>query len=161
MAFIDVDSHDSVKFASFYNLNEAVGFGGKNMVEDVKIVQFFLQRYFTAVDSTNKPWGEMVPDGKCGPITRAWITRFQIEMRQSGENVMVDGVMDKANNQADNRIGSISKTGYAIRFLNNVCRKGDTEVYKNLTTHPVVPSDLKLIFLQIQAAGPPMNYAKS
>lgn len=158
MAFIDLDSVNPTG-ATFYNVNEQVGYGSKNMVEDVKIVQFFLQRYFECL-SIKKPWGEMTPDGKCGPITRAWIIQAQLDMRRAGTNVMADGLVDKAWDPTSNRISSISHTKYTIRILNNTLRNADTEVYKNLTTHPVVPADLKLIFLQIQAEGPPMNFGK-
>ena len=160
MAFIDVDRLNAA-METFYNLTDAVGYGGKNMIEDVKVAQFFLQRFYVAFPRFKKPWGEMVMDGKCGPITRAWITKAQMDLRTLGTNVAVDGVLDKAGNPADNRHGSISGSTYAIRLLNNGLRRHDLEVYKNLTTHPKVPADLKLIFLQIQAEGPPMNFANT
>jgi len=50
MAFIDIDTTDPVTNASFYNVDEPVGFGGKNMVEDVKVVQFFLKRVYTGIE---------------------------------------------------------------------------------------------------------------
>lgn len=156
MAFIDIDS---VKpdGPTFYNVFDSVGYGGKNLLEDVKVVQFFLQRYFACVPvKGGKPWGEMVPDGKCGPITRAWITRFQMDCEGG---CVVDGVIDKAGNPAGNRAGTMSHRNYSIRLLNNVLRHVDQDVYKNLTTHPIVPADLKLIFLQIQAEGPPMVFS--
>lgn len=164
MAFIDLDSEDPSGNASFYNVNEAVGWGGSNWDEDVKVVQFFLKRVYTTERyKPLKPWGEMVPDGKCGPITRAWISKFQQDVRKFGSNCMVDGIVNKAGNEsnADNWTASISQTHYTIRFLNNVLRKADTYMYKTLTSNPEVPGDLRLIFSQIQAAGPPMNYGDS
>jgi len=160
MAFIDIDSVEP-NVPTFYNVNEAVGFGGKNMVEDVKVVQFFLKRFYAVMTDLTKPWGEMTTDGKCGPITRAWINKLQLDLRKLGANCAVDGLIDKAGNTGGNRTSSISRTDYAIRFLNNALRHEDAEVYKNLTTHPVVPADLKLIFLQIQAEGPPMVFGKA
>jgi hypothetical protein len=157
MAFIDIDSVEPTG-PTFYNVNEAVGYGGKNVTEDVKVVQFFMQRFYAVMTDFVKPWGDMVPDGKCGPITRAWITRLQIDLRKLGAKCAVDGMVDKAGNDNGNRRSSISQTDYTIRFLNNALRHEDLTVYKNLTTHPVVPSDLKLIFLQIQAEGPPMAF---
>jgi hypothetical protein len=161
MAFIDIDSVDAANTATFYNVSEGVGYGGKNMIEDVKVVQFFMQRFYVAFNDFTKPQGEMVPDGKCGPITRAWITKVQIDLRKLGANCAVDGLINKAGNAGGNRTASISHTNYTIRFLNNALRREDLEVYKNLTTHPVVPADLKLIFLQIQAEGPPMSMGAS
>ncbi|HKX85001.1 MAG TPA: hypothetical protein VJL58_12335 [Pyrinomonadaceae bacterium] len=164
MAFIDLDSEDPQGNASFYNLTASVGYGGKNFEEDVKVVQFFLNRVYTTERfKDKKPWGNMVADGKCGPITRAWITKFQQDVRSYGSDCMVDGLVDKAGNESnpDNWTGSISNTHYTIRFINNVLRKQDTYVYKTLTTNPVVPDDMRALFTVIQAAGPAMNYAES
>lgn len=160
MAFIDLDSDDPIGNASFYNVNSAVGYGCKNLLEDVKVVQFFLKRvYTTETMKQHKPWGEMSVDGIVGPITRAWIIRTQT----LANNVLVDGIVDKAGNESNpsNWESSISHTRYVIRLLNNQLRKHDTEVYKTLTTNPVVPGDVRVIFQQIHAAGPPMNYASS
>jgi len=160
MAFIDLDSDDPVGNASFYNVNTAVGYGQANMLEDVKVVQFFLQRLYTIPDMVQyKPWGNMTPDGKVGPITRNWIVRTQILAKEGGLSVMVDGIIDKAGNpnNASNWESSISHTNYTIRMINNTLRKRDSEVYKNLTTHQAVPGDMKVIFQMIQAAGPAMN----
>lgn len=160
MAFIDIDSVEP-DGPTFYNVTGAVGYGGINMIEDVKVVQFFMKRFYTVFTDLMKPWGEMTADGKCGPITRAWITRLQLDLRKFGANCSVDGLVDKAGNNAGNRTSSISHTDYTIRFLNNALRHEDPQVYKNLTTHPVVPGDVKLIFLQVQAQGPPMVFAKA
>jgi hypothetical protein len=160
MAFIDLDSDDPAGNASFYNVNAAVGYGCTNMTEDVKVVQFFLKRCFEATElKAKKPWGEMVVDGKVGPITRAWILKTQM----ISHNVLIDGVVDKAGNENNpsNWKTSISHTIYVIRYLNNQLRKHDTAVYKTLTTNPEVSSDMRLIFQQIQAEGPPMNFGNS
>ncbi|HRH41523.1 MAG TPA: hypothetical protein PKY82_07745 [Pyrinomonadaceae bacterium] len=163
MAFIDIDNDsDDPTTITFYNVNDSVGSGGKNNTEDVKVVQFFLKRaYLTDELKNGKTWGEMVPDGKCGPITNSWIRKFQIDCNRLGNNTLVDGLIDKANNPQNNRIGSISQTNYTIRLLNNLLRHLDKEVYKNLTTHREVPPDLKLIFLQIQSQGPKMDFGKN
>ncbi len=158
MAFIDLDSDDPAGNASFYNVNSAVGYGGSNMVEDVKVVQFFLKRVY-ALEGMKKPWGEMSVDGKVGPITRAWIMKAQMDSK----NALVDGIVDKAGNESNpsNWESSISHTKYVIRMLNNTLRKRDTAVYKTLSSNPVVPPDMRMIFQQINAAGPPMNFGNS
>ncbi|HYJ90127.1 MAG TPA: hypothetical protein VEV84_02355 [Pyrinomonadaceae bacterium] len=163
MAFIDIDS-ENPGGPTFYNVVSAIGLGCPNMEEDVKVVQFFLQRFFSIPQFKNeKPWGTMTVDGKVGPITRAWILRSQMLMREGGVNVLVHGVVDKAGNvaAAGNRVSTISHTDYAIRMLNNALRKEDTQVYKTLTTNPVVPADVRMIFMQIQAQGPPMNFGNN
>ncbi|MFL6466906.1 MAG: hypothetical protein ACJ72Z_03015 [Pyrinomonadaceae bacterium] len=159
MAFIDQDNEDPQGYSSFYNVNSSVGTGGQNMEEDVKVVQFFLKRYYT-IQPDQKPYGEMSTDGKCGPITRAWIKKFQWDAQRAGIVCSSDGLIDKAGNESSssNWVSSMSKTKYTIRILNNVLRGADTFVYKTLTTNPVVPPDLKMIFLQIQSQGPAMNY---
>ncbi len=162
MAFIDTDSeHPDVP--TFYNLNSAVGYGCPNIEEDVKVVQFFLQRFFTLRYFVGeKPSGTMSADGKVGPTTRTWIRKFQLLCRKSKQNVLVDGIIDKAGNNknANNLTSSISRTEYAIRALNAVLRHEDNAVYKTLTTNPVVPPDVRMIFLQISSQGPAMNYGK-
>jgi hypothetical protein len=160
MAFIDLDSDDPVGNASFYNVFAAVGYGCPNMEEDVKVVQFFLKRLYGIENmKKNKPWGEMTIDGKVGPITRAWIMRTQM----ISQNVLVEGIVDKAGNENNpsNWETSISHTKYVIRMLNNHLRKHDTAVYKTLSTNPIVPADMRLIFQQIQAQGPPMQFGNS
>lgn len=163
MAFIDQDSVDPTG-PTFYNVFSAVGVGCPNMEEDVKVVQFFLQRFFSLTDFKDyKPWGTMTVDGKVGPVTRAWILKSQLVMRHGGVNVSVDGVVDKAGAVpgAGNRESTISHTDYAIRMLNNALRKRDTAVYKSLSTNPEVPEDVREIFKQINAAGPPMNFGNN
>lgn len=164
MAFIDLDSNDPAGTPSFYNVNTAVGYGCPNMGEDVKVVQFFLQRLFSLPQFVKeKPWGTMTVDGKVGPVTRAWITKGQLICRRDGVNVLIDGIVDKAGNSenASNRESSISHTDYFIRMLNNVLRKSDTAVYKTLDTNPVVPPDLRMAFAQMNAVGPPMNFGNN
>lgn len=164
MAFIDLDSEDAVENTSFYNVTSAVGAGCRNMEEDVKVVQFFLNRVYTTDEFKKlKPKGTMTIDGRVGPITRNWIVKFQLNMRNRGNPCLADGIVDKAGNEnnPDNFVSSISHTKYSVRFMNNVCRKRDTEVYKTLTTNQVVPPDMRMIFMQIQAQGPAMNYADS
>jgi hypothetical protein len=164
MAFIDIDNVDPTGSATFYNVFSAVGYGCPNQEEDVKVIQFFLQRMFSTPQfSKQKPWGTMTVDGKVGPVTRAWIVRSQMAVRNDGADVAVDGVVDKARNAEDgnNRTSSMSHTQYHIRMLNNVLRKADTAVYKTLATNPVVPADVRMIFMQINAQGPPMNFGNN
>ena len=161
MAFIDEDSENAATNPTFYNVSAAVGGGCNNTPEDVKVVQFFLTRaYATDAFKNLKPKGAMTIDGKVGPITRNWILKFQLDMRNRGNAVMADGIVNKAGNEnnADNFTASISHTNYTIRYMNNVMRKLDTTVYKTLSSNPVVPPDVRMIFAQINAQGPPMIF---
>lgn len=160
MAFIDLADDNPDGTASFYNVTAAVGYGCKNMEEDVKVVQFFLKRLYGIENlKKHKPWGDMTVDGKVGPVTRAWIMKTQM----MGANVLVDGIVDKAGNENNpsKLKGSISQTKYVIRMINYHLRKHDTKVYKTLDTNPEVPPDVRLIFQQIIAVGPPMNFGTS
>src|SRR5262249_44266194 len=105
-----------------------------------------------------KPWGDMAVDGKSGPITRAWITKFQLDCRRNGVSVAVDGIVDKAGNAESNYKSSISHTWYTIRALNDMMFTNETAVYKTLSPNPEVPPDVRLIFLQMQADGPAMVF---
>ena len=161
MAFIDQDSEDPNGSPTFYNVSAAVGLGCNNTLEDAKVVQFFLTRvYTTETFKSLKPKGTMTVDGKCGPITRNWITKFQLDMRNRGNAVMADGIVNKAGNEnnSDNFTAAISHTNYTVRYMNNVLRKLDSDVYKTLATNQVVPPDVRMIFMQINAQGPAMNF---
>ena len=161
MAFIDQDSENAAGNPTFYNVSAAVGAGCSNNLEDAKVVQFFLTRVYTTETFKGlKPKGAMTVDGKCGPITRNWILKFQLDMRNRGNPVAADGIVNKAGNEnnADNFTSSISHTSYTVRLLNNVLRKLDTMVFKTLATNLVVPPDVRMIFMQINAQGPPMIF---
>src|SRR5215813_8264985 len=158
MAFIDRDT-DGTGTLTFYNVSQAVGGGCPNWLEDVKVVQFFLQRIYSKPKYLPfKPWGDMSVDGKVGPITKAWITKYQLDCRNHGVNTAVDGIIDKAGNDESNYKSSMSHTWYTIRILNNMMFENDTAVYKTLSTNPEVPPDVRLIFLQMQAEGPSMVF---
>ena len=158
MAFIDRDT-DGTGTLTFYNVTKPVGYGCPNWDEDVKVVQFFLQRIYSKPKyQSEKPWGDMTVDGKAGPITRAWITKFQSDCYKHGVATLVDGRVDKAGNGSSNYTSSISNTYYTIRVLNNMMFLNDQTVYKTLSTNPEVPPDVRMIFMQIQGEGPPMVF---
>jgi hypothetical protein len=160
MAFIDKDIQGGDSFPTFYNLSQAVGYGCLNWAEDVKIVQFFLKRLYSLPKyQSKKPSGDdMVVDGKMGPITRTWIRKYQADCLDHGIPTSFDGIVDKAGHKGGNYMSSITKSFYTIRVLNNMMRVNDPAVYKTLPTNPAVPPDVRLIFIQIQAQGPPMDY---
>ena len=160
MAFIDEDSEDSIKYADFYNVSYAVGMGCRNWEEDVMMVQFFLQKIYEHEDMRKKtPRGSMSVDGKCGPITRNWILKFQLDVRTDGYDALPDGIVDKAGNAKSNEITSISNTRYIIRAMNNFLRKKQRPLYSTLPVNPAVPPLLRLAFLQMNAEKPDADFA--
>lgn len=138
----------------FYNVTEAVGYGCSNLMDDVKMVQFFLKRIALRAPNYN-PSGEMKVDGHCGPTTRRWIVEFQISARKAGNNYMVDGIVDRAGNEnnPDKMYSSISKTIYTVRALNNGMFWLDRAIYQTLSTNSKVPDDVRLIFKKVHADG--------
>lgn len=157
MAFIDEDSEDPTGNARFYNVTRAVGYGCPNDREDAMMVQFFLKRiYQTKEMKPMTPQGAMTVDGKIGPVTRNWILKFQLDMRNGGYACYADGVINKAGNpeNADNYVSSLSRTKYTIRLLNNGLRKLDSKVYETLPTNPEVPAELRAAFSQMNTATP-------
>jgi len=160
MAYLDVDSlDDDTENSVFYNLTSAVGYGQKNMTEDVKVVQFFLTRFYSVPRmQSKKPFGAMTIDGKVGPITRNWIVKTQLVAQSSGNQILIDGIVDPAGNAMGGKWrGGISGTTYIIRMINAFLRTNDSAVYQTLTINPEVPGDVRLIFQQIQASGPPVS----
>ncbi|MCX7374390.1 MAG: hypothetical protein NTW56_18490 [Alphaproteobacteria bacterium] len=91
-----------------YNLEQAVGPNSPNAREDVRLVQVMLRCLYGVRASGLKP------DGWIGPTTNTWIRVFQNDMRAQGNNVLLDGRMDRAFN----RVSSVSRTIYAIMLLN-------------------------------------------
>ncbi len=160
MAFIDEDSEDSVEYADFYNVSYAVGMGCRNWDEDVMMVQFFLQKIYEHEDMKKKtPKGTMTVDGKCGPITRNWILKFQLDVRIiEGYNALPDGIVDKAGNAKSNEITSISNTQYIIRAMNNFLRTKQKPLYRTLPVNAEVPPPLRLAFLQMNAEKPDADF---
>lgn len=153
MVFLDTGNNGN---RGFYNVTKAVGYGCSNLMDDVKMVQFFLKRINRA-HQFYKTSETMKVDGYCGPITRRWIVQFQIYCRKQGNNYMIDGIVDKAGNEnnPDKMYSSISKTIYTVRALNNGMFWLDREVYQTLSTNSKVPDDVRLIFKKAQAESKP------
>lgn len=113
-----IDSSPEAETSVFYNVVHAVGKNCPNMPDDVKLVQYLLKIYYDAVSSDFRPTGNMTVDGVCGPVTRNWILKFQLDCSYEypGE-ILVDGRVDRIRNQSLK--GSISKTIYTLSFLNS------------------------------------------
>ncbi|HEX8250043.1 MAG TPA: hypothetical protein VF599_17855 [Pyrinomonadaceae bacterium] len=159
MAFIDEDSADPIAYADFYNVNQAVGMGCPNWSEDVMVVQFFLQKIYEHADwKPFQPKGAMKVDGKCDPVTRSWILKFQSDARDSGTNLYPDGIVNKAGNAVSNQKAAITGTTYTIRSMNNFLRHNQKPLYSTLPVNPAVPPLLRLAFLQMHAEKPDADF---
>jgi hypothetical protein len=108
-----------------YNIDFSVGEGGRNIDDDVRLVQTFLHIVFyeptSATQRAALPPLADVPDmpvtGTCGPITKRYIAHFKKILRENGQALHPDAVMDPFRDNDAESIGTISKTKYAFGFL--------------------------------------------
>jgi len=84
----------------------SVGFGGRNLVEEVRLVQALLNNV-PAVQGG--PTSALAVDGKCGPLTIGAIQRFQ-----RAKLGMADGVVDARNRTIRALVLSSIETGKPI-----------------------------------------------
>lgn len=124
-----VDTSPSADLPVFYNVVHAVGNNCPNLPDDVKLVQYLLKIYFEKFPSECRPNGNITVDGVCGPITRNWILKFQLDCSYEypGE-ILVDGRVDRIRNQSLK--GAISKTYYTLSFLNSSAAHYNPEGWK-------------------------------
>lgn len=122
----------------FYNVDAAVGANCPNKRDDVLLVQHFL---ITINNNPNafsppiptiplKPNQIFLPDGVAGPITIRAIEHFQQVGQSRGNNISVDGRVDKASGSG---FGTVSNTQFTILFLNNAYRQIRVGVFQNIT----------------------------
>ena len=120
MAFYyDTGSPD---FPKIYNVEKAVGPIAPNAQGDVKLVQYMIRHLYGNAAAALKV------DGWIGPTTNTWIKRFQTDAKNAGNNVLVDGKIDRAFGQ----LASVSKTVYAMLVMNTALRKANPTAYANL-----------------------------
>src|SRR3954454_21058748 len=110
-----IDTCDSELTPEFYNIIHAVGKNCPNQHDDVKCVQIMLQMFYMSAGLT-APKGQMVADGICGPITKNWILKFQLDMRANGVMLTADQRIDRVRNNQS--VGVISHTKYGLLALN-------------------------------------------
>jgi hypothetical protein len=106
--------------------------------DDVLLVQHFLitinnnPNAFSPPISTVplKPNEIIRPDGVVGPISLRAIKHFQEVGRGRGNQITVDGRVDKASGSG---FGTNSNTQFTIIFLNNAYRKIRVGAFQNIT----------------------------
>jgi hypothetical protein len=122
----------------FYNVDAAVGAGCPNKRDDVLLVQHFLitinnnpNAFSPPIPTIPLPPNQIFrPDGVAGPITVRAIEHFQEVGRGRGNDITVDGRVDKASGTG---FGTISNTQFTILFLNNAYRKIRVGVFQNIS----------------------------
>jgi hypothetical protein len=126
-----IDTCDSDVTPEFYNLIHAVGKDCPNKHDDVKAVQLMLQMFYQGAGLT-APKGQMVPDGICGPITKNWILKFQLDMRAGAVMVAADQRIDRVRNHQS--VGAITHTKYGLLALNEGAATVNPGSWSNLST---------------------------
>jgi hypothetical protein len=91
-----------------FNIEQSVGANGVNAPDDVRLVQYLLRAHYGVCAAG------LAMDGWGGPETNGWIKAFQEDMRAAGNNVLVDGRLDRAFGETS----SVSHTVYGMVLLN-------------------------------------------
>ena len=115
-------------FPEIINVEKAVGRNCPNPPEDVKMVQFFLRKIFTAPKWTNL-LRQRAPSGVCDEMTIAWIYFFQTCIR-----AMVGGscVADQRVDRMTSQLGPVHHHVYAILHLNSLYAQFYSAEFANL-----------------------------
>src|SRR5262245_46382556 len=107
------------------------------------LVQFFLRELYNHPDlRREKPAGNMVVDGVCGPITLRWIDEYQKQLKRKGFSVVTDGRVDPARGELQFSKGSISGKRYTIWHMNGSYRRRFQSLHDHLERAPGVPAEL-------------------
>jgi hypothetical protein len=126
----------------FYNLTMPVGVRAPNRRDDVLLVQYFLLEIYKNPAAHTppliRPKGNLVVDGKFGPITRNWILKFQLDVRDRGKSVYPDSRVDRARGAES----SITHTVYTIIHMNASFKKLRPDDFEHLEAAPDVPPEL-------------------
>lgn len=117
-----------------------------NKRDDVMLVQYLLKRVYqhglNATPQLNPASGAafLAIDGWHGPKTQAAIERYQLEMRQNGRNIAVDGCVDPE--PGDSAHSTISQTAYTISWLNTYLYLLNPALFQDITKDPECPAEL-------------------
>jgi hypothetical protein len=143
MAFVCVYTATGGEQSKIYNVSMAVGKNAPNRKDDVMLVQYMLKRIYEKPvykkGTFSKQQTVMVVDGLCGPITIQWITRFQLDCRDTfgGHGGVVDGRVDRSS----------ASTTYTIDYINDAFRLHYSEIWENMPVHPDVPAEVRAALL--------------
>ena len=130
----------------FYNVTDAVGAGTPNRKLDVMLVQYFLKRIYEHPEyAPAMPQGKMVVDGVCGPITKNWILKFQLDANEEFGGVALDRRVDRARGgAAGQKKGTISGTFYTVLFMNDAFNDRYPQEFNNPQAMKDAPAELRL-----------------
>jgi len=132
-------------FTVGYNVTMAVGQNKPNNDDDVMLVQLCLQQICNYILGWRKIISpddiQIDADGKCGPITKNAIWRFQTQWQRFGRSVYPDGVVDPFSSDS-----ATTSTGHesTMLLLNFMLREaiGETR-FDNLENESITPPLLR------------------
>jgi hypothetical protein len=81
------------KIMPVYNIDQSVGQGGANQMQDVRLIQYILNE----LAKIRADWAPATPlpvDGIANAVLRDWITAYQKHVRAAGQPITVDGRVD-------------------------------------------------------------------
>jgi hypothetical protein len=116
-----------------YNVDFAVGQGGRNRTEDLMLLQTLLRLLYVentspAMRAMFPPTGDdVVVDGKFGPVTHRYVLRFKNQMRALGTVLYPDAVMDPFRDNDPFSVSKNSRTEYAFGLLLRAAARADEE----------------------------------
>ena len=109
MAGVHTYKHDDT-YVTLYAIDHSVGYGGRNRMDDVQLIQILVNRYITATETIAKEQGptwdtsrvlnssgrvidNLDVDGQCGPLTLAAILAVQKSLAY-WKGCTIDGRID-------------------------------------------------------------------
>lgn len=145
-----LDYFDPTTQERFYDVEKSVGLGSVNLNDDVKLVQYMLNRIYAKGFAT-PPAKPMVVDGWIGPVTVEWIKRFQMDVNAKGymyaatpeyqnpakQRCVVDGCRGDG-------LASVSQLPYTILWMNTILKKLDPAAHATVSS--VVPCKKSALF---------------
>jgi len=93
-----------------------------NREDDIMLVQFFLKKIAANPQVFSRPFfppkehSVMTVDGKHGPITQAWIEKWQVHLHNIGRPVHRDGLVDRCQGGRD--VSTKTNTVYSLMMMN-------------------------------------------
>lgn len=131
------------RLTHIWNVTEAVGKNSPNKREDVMLVQYLLKRLYENPNEPErtKPKGDMTVDGICGPITKNWIVKFQVDLNDDYQGFCtMDGRVDRAHGTKS----SILNQYYTIVAMNRFFEEENPDIHADPTQANDMPMELKL-----------------
>jgi hypothetical protein len=122
----------------YWAISHSVGYGCKNRLEDVQLVQFFLNRIVEGKrkDGFDTRKGITI-DGKFGGETWGAIKWFQ---KSLSVMVVADGMVSAASGKDE--YTKKQKRGYTIHWLNSMYSGYYRHYYSDLRRDPLLPGEL-------------------